>query len=122
LERITEAHKLRIRYIVHISIAFIFLIVIIIFREVNDKAVIDKIFTIAGYTYGPLLGFFSFGLFTSLNVKDKFVPVVAIVSPIVCYILSSYSAQWFGGYKFGFELLIINGMLTFLGLFLIRSK
>ena len=122
LERITETHKRKIRYIVHISIALIFLIAIIIFRELNDKAVIDKIFTIAGYTYGPLLGFFSFGLFTSWKVKDKFVPVVAIASPIICYILSAYSVLWFSGYKFGFELLIVNGILTFTGLFLIRRK
>ena len=121
-ERITEAHKRKLRYIVHISIAFVFLVAIIIFRKVNDKAVIDKIFTIAGYTYGPLLGFFSFGLFTPFKIKDKFVPVIAIISPIICYLLNIYSIQWFYGYKFGFELLIINGMLTFLGLYLIRKK
>jgi Na+/proline symporter len=121
-QRITEEHKRKLRYIVHISIAFVFLIAIIVFRKVNDKAVIDKIFTIAGYTYGPLLGFFSFGLFTSFKVKDKFVPVVALISPIICYILSAYSIQWFYGYKFGFELLVINGMLTFFGLYLIRKK
>ncbi len=122
LNKIAEARKQKIRYTVHVSIAFVMLLAIIIFREINDKAVIDKIFTIAGYTYGPLLGFFSFGLFTSLKVRDKLVPFVAISSPIACYILSTYSAQWLGGYKFGFELLLINGMLTFLGLFLIRRN
>jgi hypothetical protein len=84
--------------------------------------VIDKLFTIAGYTYGPLLGMYSFGLFTRLRVKDRFVPFIAIISPILCYILSVNSVQWLWGYRFGFELLILNGALTFIGLYLFREK
>jgi len=122
LKNITDLQKRRIRYLVHISIAFIFLIVIIIFRSVNDKAIIDKLFTIAGYTYGPLLGFYSFGLFTKWQVRDRWVPLIAIISPIICYFLSAYSVKLLNGYKFGFELLIINGMLTFIGLFLLRKN
>ena len=119
---LSEKKKRHIRYGVHFSIALLFLIVILLFRTVNDKAIIDKLFTIAGYTYGPLLGFFSFGLFTKWKVQDKAVPIVAILSPIICYILSENSVQWLNGYKFGFELLIINGLLTFGGLVLLRKK
>lgn len=117
-----EQRKTRIRYMVHAGFAFVLLFVIIIFRAINDRAVIDKLFTIAGYTYGPLLGLYSFGLFTKFNVKDKLVPVVVIISPVICYFLSSYSEMLLGGYKFGFELLIVNGILTFAGLVLIRKR
>jgi hypothetical protein len=84
--------------------------------------VIDKLFTVAGYTYGPLLGLYSFGLFTKYPVKDRWVPLIAVISPVLCYILSDHSVHWLNGYKFGFELLILNGIITFIGLFLIRKK
>lgn len=118
----TDKQKERLRYKVHLSIALVFLIVIVIFRSNYDRAIIDKLFTIAGYTYGPLLGFFSFGLFTKWQVKDKLVPVVAIVSPIICYLLSEFSLKLFYGYKFGFELIIVNGLLTFVGLYFVRKR
>ena len=114
---LSESKKLNIRYLVHICFAFILLFVIVFFRAVNDRAVIDKLFTVAGYTYGPLLGLYTFGLFTKYKINDKFVPVITIFSPVICYILSSHSEIWFNGYKFGFELLIINGLITLLGLF-----
>jgi solute:Na+ symporter, SSS family len=111
-----EKSKTRIRYIVHLSIALLFFICVMIFSVVSDEAVIDKLFTIAGYTYGPLLGLYSFGMFTSRKVKDGLTPVIAILSPVTCYFLSRYSVELFNGYKFGFELLLLNGLLTFLGL------
>jgi len=120
--KFTEKKKKRIRYIVHLSFAFILMIVILIFRALNDEAVVNAIYNAAGYTYGPLLGLFAFGLFTKYSVKDKFVPLVVIISPVICYILSCYSEQLFNGYKFGFELLIYNGMFTFSGLFIARKK
>lgn len=119
---ISESRKRLVRYFIHISISIIFLIVIVIFKKINDKAIIDKLFTIAGYTYGPLLGFFTFGLFTKWQVNDKWVPFIAVVSPVICYFLSNYSVLIFNGYKFGYELLIVNGLITFLGLFLVRKK
>jgi Na+/proline symporter len=119
-DKLTEQQKTRLRYIVHVSFAFLLLGVIILFRAINDRAVIDKLFTIAGYTYGPLLGLYSFGLFTRRRVKDHWVPLVALISPIICYFVSDYSEYLFNGYKFGFELLIVNGMITFAGLFLLR--
>jgi len=90
--------------------------VIIIFKLINDDAVVNTVFKVAGYTYGPLLGLFFFGLFTKRPVNDKLVPWICILSPILCYIISSYSVELLNGYKFGFEILLLNGALTFLGL------
>jgi solute:Na+ symporter, SSS family len=120
-EELSEKSKTRIRYIVHISISVIFFACILIFKYLNNKAVIDKLFTIAGYTYGPLLGLFSFGLFTKRKILDKVTPCIAVLSPLICYVLSKYSVELFNGYKFGFELLLLNGLITFCGL-LIFSK
>jgi len=121
-EDLSEEQKKRMRYKVHLSFAFLLLLVIVLFRAINDRAVIDKLFTVAGYTYGPLLGLYAFGLFTRFQVKDKLVPYVAISSPIFCYLLSDFSVQLLNGYKFGFELLIINGLYTFIGLWLLRIR
>jgi Na+/proline symporter len=119
---LSEKQKTHIRYMVHISFALILLVVIVIFRAINDRAVIDKLYTVAGYTYGPLLGLYAFGLFSKKQLKDRWVPLVAIISPVLCYFLSEYSVWLFNGYKFGFELLILNGMITYFGLFLIRKN
>ncbi len=119
---ISEKAKTRIRYIVHLSIAVVFFIAVLIFGMLDDKAVIDKLFTIAGYTYGPLLGLYSFGLFTKRVVRDKLTPYIAVFSPVACYILSTYSEVLFNGYKFGFELLLLNGLITFTGLFIFSRK
>lgn len=117
-----EKSRQRIRYMVHVSFAFILLGVIVLFRAINDRAVIDKLFTVAGYTYGPLLGLYSFGLFTRFGLNDKWVPLVALLSPVICYILSEFSVDIFHGYRFGFELLILNGFITFVGLLLLRKR
>ena len=89
---------------------------------VDDEAVISRLFTISGYTYGPLLGLFAFGLFTRWQLKDKWVPFIAILSPVLCYVLSLFSESLFNGYKFGFELLIINGVITMIGLFIVKKN
>jgi Na+/proline symporter len=119
---ISEKNATRMRYGVHLSIAVIFFIMILIFSTLNNKAVIDKLFTIAGYTYGPLLGLYSFGLFTRLEVNDRLTPLIALLSPFVCFLLSKYSVQLFNGYKFGFELLLLNGFLTFMGLWVFSRR
>jgi Na+/proline symporter len=121
-DKLTEKKRTRIRYMVHISIALVFFICILAFRALNDRAVIDKLFTIAGYTYGPLLGLFSFGMLTRRRANDRLTPVIAIASPVICWLLSKYSVELFNGYKFGFELLLLNGLLTFIGLFLFSSR
>jgi len=121
-KELSEKAKTRIRYIVHLSVATLFFICVLIFSTVNDRAVIDKLFTIAGYTYGPLLGLYSFGLFTRRIVRDRITPLIAVLSPLVCYFLSSNSAALFKGYKFGFELLLLNGLLTFCGLLVFSRR
>jgi Na+/proline symporter len=119
---ISEKTKTRMRYAVHLCIALVFFISVLMFRALNDRAVIDKLFTIAGYTYGPLLGLYSFGLFTKRIVNDKITPAIAIFSPVACFFLSKYSVELFNGYKFGFELLLLNGLLTFAGLYIFSRK
>ena len=122
-ENITEEQKIRYRKIIHIGFALIYLLVIIMFRPFHNESLIDKIFEIAGYTYGPLLGLYSFGLFVkNRKPNDKYVPFIAISSPIISYVLNLYSKDIFFGYQFGFEILIVNGLITFLALLLISKK
>jgi len=121
-DKFSEKQRTSIRYYAHFGIAIFLIFVIVLFKTINNQAVISELFTIAGYTYGPLLGLFAFGLFSKKKIKDRFVPLVAILSPFVCYIISSNSVAWLNGYKFGFELLILNGLLTYIGLFLIRQR
>ncbi len=120
--KLSENEKKRMRYFVHFSFAGILFMVILLFKAINNQAVISELFTAAGYTYGPLLGLYSFGLFTKFQVRDRYVPIIAVLSPVICYILNTNSQTWFGGYKFGFELLLLNGMITFIGLLLISKK
>tara|TARA_Y100001934_G_C11729657_1_gene485108 strand:- start:238 stop:552 length:315 start_codon:yes stop_codon:yes gene_type:complete len=100
----------------------ILFIVILIFNEINDESVINSIFKAAGYTYGPLLGLFVFGIFTNYEIKDKYSPYVCVIAPVISYIININSEELFNGYKFGFEILILNGLLALLGLYLIRKK
>ena len=110
----------KIRKQVHVGISFLLLIIIMIFRAINDQSVISAIFTVAGYTYGPLLGMYAFGLFTKLKVIDKWVPLVAVLSPLITLLIDYHSVKLLLGYKFGFEILIVNGVITFLGLLLLN--
>jgi len=107
---------------VHIGMAIVIIFVIVLFELINNQAVISQLFTFAGYTYGPLLGLYAFGLLTKIQVRDNWIPMVAIVAPVLSYFLSRYSETLFNGYQIGFELLIINGIFTFLGLFIFRIK
>jgi len=117
-----EKTKQRQKFIVHLCFSFLFLLIIIVFKEVNEKTVIDSVLNVAGYTYGPLLGLFSFGIFTSRKLKGKFIPLICIFSPAISYLLSKNSAAWFAGYQIGIEILIINGAITFAGLWMISHK
>jgi Na+/proline symporter len=121
-KKLDEVQKIHRRYIIHSAMALIMLGVIFLFKTINDKSVIQALFTLAGYTYGPLLGLYSFGLFTKRKLKDRLVPFICIISPVICYILSINSVALLAGYKFGFELLILNGLITFAGLYAISSK
>ena len=97
-------------------------IVIIIFKHVLDRNVIDSLLTVAGYTYGPLLGLFAFGIFTKYTIKDKYVWIVALCSVLIVYVLGTIPPEKIGGYVIGYELLPLNGLITFIGLILIRRK
>lgn len=118
---VTEESLKKTRYTVHISFAVLLLLVIVLFRVINNDAVIRNLFKVAGYTYGPLLGLFAFGLLTKWQVRDKWVPVVCLVSPAVAWYIGENAAAWFYGYKFGFEMIIVNGLITFAGLWLVRT-
>lgn len=116
-----EQHKERLRLRTHIGFSVLLLVIVLLFDVYNNENLITAIFKIAGYTYGPLLGLYAFGLFTKQAVRDKAVPLVCVLSPLICWQLNTHSEAWFSGYKFGFELLIINGLITFVGLWLLRK-
>lgn len=117
-----EKEQVRIRKRIHIMMSFVLIIVILIFNYlIGDASVIAKLFTFAGYTYGPLLGLYAYGLFSKWDIKDKWVPIIAILSPIMGFGISYFCQERFG-FDFGFFILILNGALTYLGLILIRSQ
>jgi Na+/proline symporter len=117
-----DNQRMGVRKLVHIGFSLLIFVVIILFKLLNNQSVINAVYTFAGYTYGPLLGMFSFGILSRYQARDKYVPFIAVISPILCYILDINSERLFWGYKFGFELLIINGLLVFTGLFLTRKR
>jgi len=112
----------KVRQWVHVALSVLMIIVIVVFNSFNDRSVIDAIFTIAGYTYGPLLGLYAFGLFTRFQVNDRLVPFIAVLSPAICFLLNKYSDILFNNYKFGFELLIVNGAIVFFLLLVTRKR
>ena len=121
-KKYNEKEQIRVRKRIHILISLFIIFVIIAFKYlIKDESVIAKLFVFAGYTYGPLLGLYAFGLFTKWHVKDKLVPIVAVLSPILSYIISVNSSKWLG-FEFGFFILILNGFLTFLGLMLVKKN
>ena len=122
IERYDEHKRLRIKKRSHLLFSALLIIVILIFRSINNESIVMAVFRVAGYTYGPILGLFVFGMYTKRNVIDGWVPIIAILSPILCYFISAYSEVLLNGYKFGFELLILNGVITFAGLFLVSKE
>jgi Na+/proline symporter len=117
----SDQRKTQLRHITHIVFAFVLLAVILVLWALSNEAVINIVFITAGYTYGPLLGLFAFGLFFKTRVRDGWVPLICCLSPLLCCWISANSKKWFGGYEMGFELLILNGLLVALGLFLLRK-
>lgn len=117
-----EANKAkRTRLMVHLLISALFAIIILIFKAVNSRSVIDAIYMIASYTYGPLLGLFVFGLFTQKQPRDKYVPYICILSPLICF-ATDYLVKQHTGYAFGYEMLMLNGAITFFGLWVASVK
>ncbi len=111
------------RKLIHFIMSLLMVIVIIIFYELNDDSAINAVYSLAAYTYGPILGMFTFGIICKKQIRDRWVPAIAVASPLCCYILKSHSEQWFNGYQISFELLIINAIITMIGLcLLIKSS
>lgn len=111
----------KLRKYTHLGVAILFVIFIILFKQINSTSVIDAIYIICSYTYGPLLGIFGFGIFTKRRANDQVTPYIAILSPIICYAIDWYSSHHLG-YKLGYELLMLNGLITFSGLYLFSHK
>lgn len=116
------AKSKRTRMLVHVGFSFLMFLVIIVFRIINNESVVSAVFRVAGYTYGPLLGLFAFGIATKRQVKDRYVPYIGLLSPVLTYVLNANSEVWFWGYKFGFELLLVNGFIMFMGLLIVTRK
>ena len=123
LDKKPKEQQKKVRKKVHVLISMVLILVIILFNSLfKDVSVIWELFKAAGYTYGPLLGLFAFGILTKSQIKDKYVWIIAVIAPIVSFIINQYSVVLLNGYQIGFEILIINGLLTFLGLVLIRRQ
>jgi Na+/proline symporter len=119
----SEQQKKKVRLTVHFSFTLVFLVCILIFYKINDNSIIDIILDLAGYTYGPLLGLFAFGIFTKRHLPDHIgITILALLAPVISYILSKNAPIWFNQYQIGIELLLINGMITFAGLFLLSRS
>lgn len=119
-ENQNSTQLIRNRHIVHVLFSFIMLLVVLIFKVINDDSVVNAIFKAAGYTYGPLLGLFSFGMMTKRRAPDRHVPAICLISPIITYLIDNKSFNWIG-YSLGFELIILNGLITFLLLFILSK-
>ncbi len=123
LDKKPKEQQKKVRKKVHVLISMVLILVIILFNSLfKDVSVIWELFKAAGYTYGPLLGLFAFGILTKSQIKDKYVWIIAVIAPVVSFIINQYSVVLLNGYQIGFEILIINGLITFLGLVLIRRQ
>ena len=115
-------YQIKVRKRTHIVMSFVLIIVIIIFKNYLTTSVLDGLLILAGYTYGPLLGLFAFGIFTNYKIHDKYVWIVTSLSVLIMIFIGNLDPSYLGGYKIGYELLPLNGLLTFIGLILIRRK
>ncbi len=122
IEKYEENKIQKIKRLSHLMFSVLLILVILFFRTINNESIVMAVFRVAGYTYGPILGLFVFGMYSKRIVTDKWVPFVALISPVICYFISKYSETILFGYKFGFELLILNGLITIAGLWMISKK
>lgn len=118
----SEKSLMRIRVLSHLLFSFLLIGVILVFKAINNQSVVVAVFKVAGYTYGPILGLFLFGLISKRITKERWVPFIAVAAPALSYIISSNSESWLWGYSFGFEILILNGTVMVIGLFLFSKK
>ena len=121
-KRFEEEKLTKVRKRVHIAMAVAMFVVICTLHHLGSSNVIDAVYTLASYTYGPILGLFAFGIFTKWNVRGKYVGILAVIAPTICYILQHNSEHWFGGYKFSYELLLVNALITFIGLLMLIKR
>jgi len=121
VKKYDAAKAKRTRLAVHLAVSVVFALIILVFRALNNKSVIDAIYTIASYTYGPLLGLYAFGLFTKWKIRDHAAPFICIIAPLICFALDCVTTH-FTTYRFGYELLMLNGLLTFTGLLVFRKS
>jgi hypothetical protein len=119
---LSEQRKTVFRHVIHIGFAVLLWACILVFNAINSKAIIDTILVIAGYTYGPLLGLFSFGIILQYRVTDKIIPIICLASPILTYGLSVLLPMLIQDYQFGNEIILLNGIMTFIGLYLFSKK
>lgn len=122
IEKYEEDKRRKVKRRTHLIFSALMILIILLFRVMNNDSIVVAVFKVAGYTYGPILGLFVFGLYIKRKVADRWVPAVAVLSPVITFFISKYSAVLFNGYQFGFELLIVNGFITLLGLLLISKK
>jgi SSS family transporter len=121
-ETYSESRKVKVRIASHLMFSILLILIIILFRIINNQSVVVAVFKVAGYTYGPILGLFLFGLLSKRKVRDRLVPVIALAAPAFSYLISVNSEKWLWGYSFGFEILILNGLLMIMGLYIISIK
>ena len=119
IKQYPEAQQTRLRQITHLGWTVVLIVIILIFRATNSQSLLVAVFTAASYTYGPLLALYSFGIFTRRRLREGLVLPVCVLGPLLSWVIVSHSEAWFNGYKFGFEILLLNGTLIFLGLLLI---
>lgn len=122
IEKYDEQKRQLIKKWTHLIFSALLIFVILIFKTINNESIVMAVFRAAGYTYGPILGLFVFGMYTKRSVIDRWVPVIAVLSPILSYFISAYSEIFLNGYKFGFELLILNCLITLAGLYIVSKK
>ncbi|UYZ65055.1 sodium:solute symporter [Hymenobacter weizhouensis] len=122
ISRYPEAQQKSMRQLTHLAFTAVLIVIILIFRALNDQNVVSAVFDAAGYTYGPLLGLYAFGLYTQRRPEDRWVPIVCVLSPVLTWVLVRNAGVWFNGYEIGFEKLIYNGLLTFLGLWAVSQR
>lgn len=118
----SEKKKVKVRIVSHLVFSILLGLTILIFRAINNESVVVAVFKVAGYTYGPILGLFLFGLFSRRAIIDRLTPFIAVLAPLISYIISLNSEKWLWGYKFGFEILILNGLIMILGLYAISNR
>ena len=122
IEKKEKEKQGKTRFWVHIGFSVFMFLIIIVFNQINDSSVVNAVFKVAGFTYGPLLGLFAFGLLSKRKVTDKWVPVACVLAPILSILIDFNSEAWLSGYQFGFEILLVNAFLTIVGLFILSKK